>query len=91
MTQVDGERKLADKEISIRPWWFLMDGGYFLSPRYANKVLELAKGKPSIACGEEVDDVLEVLNSIREATMAGEVDKILETTAKAARDRMTKK
>jgi len=62
-----------------------------LSPKYGNRPLELSKGKPSIACGEEVDDVLDVLNSVREATVAGELDKALEASATAARERMTKR
>ena len=92
VTQDDGERKLTEKPVTVRPWWFLMDGGYFLSPRYANRPLELTtKGKPSIACGEGIDDVLDVLNSVREATVAGELDKALEASATAARERMTKR
>ncbi len=90
VTQDDGERKLTEKQVAIRPWWFTENGKIYLSPRYANKPLELARGK-SIACGEAVADVLQVLNSVHEATVAGELDKALEASATAARERMTKR
>ena len=91
VTQDDGERRLTEKAVTVRPWWFSEGNAFYLSPRYANKPLELTKGKPSIACGEEVNDVLDVLNSVREATVAGELDKALEASATAARERMTKR
>ena len=91
VTQDDGERKLTAKEVTIQPWWFSENGKMYLSPKYANKPLELTTGKPSIACGEAVADVLEVLNSVHQATVAGEFDKALETSATAARERMTKR
>lgn len=88
----DGERRLTEKQVAVRPWWFSQGDTIYLSPKYANKPLELlSKGKPSIACGEGIDDVLDVLNSVREATLAGELDKALEASATAARERMTKK
>ena len=89
--QDDGERRLTEKQVAIRPWFFSMDGSYFLSPRFANKPLEITKNKPSIACGEGIDNVLDVLNSVRAATLEGELDKALEISATAARERMTKK
>ncbi len=91
VTQDNGERKLTEKQVAIRPWWFSQGNTFYLSPKYSNKSLEITKGKPSIACGEAVADVLEVLNSVHEATVAGELDKALEASATAARERMTKR
>ena len=91
VTQDDGERKLTEKQVAIRPWWFTENGKIYLCPKYANKPLEITKGKPSIACGEAVADVLEVLNSVHQATISGELDKSLEISATAARERMTKR
>jgi len=79
-----------DRAFWARPWFFSQENTFYLSPRYANKPLELTtKDKPSIACGEGIDDVLDVLNSVRQATVAGELDKALEASATAARERMT--
>ena len=61
------------------------------SPKYSNRPLEITKGKPSIACGEAVADVLEVLKSVHAATVARELDQALEISATAARERMTKR
>ncbi len=91
VTQDDGERKLTEKQVAIRPWWFTENGKFYLSPKYSNRPLALTKGKPSIFCGEAISDVLEVLNSVHEATVAGELDKALEASATAARERMTKR
>ena len=87
----DGERKLTEKAVVVRPWWFSQGDTIYLSPRYANKPLEITKNKPSIACGEGIDNVLDVLNSVRAGTLEGELDKALEISATAAREKMTKK
>ncbi len=87
----DGQRVHVTKEGEVRPWWFEQNGEFFISIRYANKPLELAKGKPSIAAGKSLETVRNVLNQVREAVVAGELDKVLEAAATEARKRMTVK
>ncbi len=86
-----GQRNRVSKEIDVRPWWFEQNGEFFIAIRYANKPLELAKGKPSIAAGKSLEAVRTVLNQVREAVVAGELDKVLEAAATEARKRMTVK
>ncbi|ARJ64386.1 hypothetical protein WV31_01095 [Magnetospirillum sp. ME-1] len=86
-----GQRNRLSKEIDVRPWWFEQNGEFFVTIRYANKPLELAKGKPSIAAGKSLEAVRTVLNQVREAVIAGELDKVLEAAATEARKRMTVK
>lgn len=90
-TMEDGERRRVDKDVEVRPWWFEKDGAFFITPKYANKPLELSKGKPSIAGGDAMPDVLAALMTIRDAVDAGELDKALEASAVKTRQRMSKK
>jgi hypothetical protein len=91
MKQGDGKRVLTDKAVKVKPWWFAEGNTFFISPRYANKTLELVKGKPSILCGNKLAGVLTVLKSLRDAASNGELDKVLEVSAVATRERMKKK
>lgn len=91
VTDDDGQRKRVTKEIEVRPWWFEQGGEFFVTVRYANKPLELAKGKPSIAAGKSLEEVRDVLVQVRDALDAGELDKTLEAAATDARKRMSGK
>ncbi|OEJ64809.1 hypothetical protein [Magnetovibrio blakemorei] len=93
VTDEDGTRRHVTKEVEPRPIWFELDGAFYVAPKYANKPLVLGsnKSKPSIAAGKSLNDVLVTLNTIKQAVEAGELDKILEAQAIAARQRMSKK
>ena len=60
-----------------------------LEVRYGNKPLEIQPGKPTIEVGEQ-DKLLPVLNAVRDAVAAGELDKLL-MDAKKARPRPKRK
>ena len=93
VTDEDGTRRHVTKEVEPRPIWFELDGTFYVAPKYANKPLVLGsnKSKPSIAAGKSLNDVLVTLNTIKQAVEAGELDKILEAQAVAARQRISKK
>lgn len=89
--QADGTRKRQAVEAEVRPWWFVTAGQYYVAPRYANKLLEIGgKGKTSISAGSDLGGVREVLLKLRDAVDAGELDKLLEATASAVRERLAK-
>ena len=56
------------------PWWWTdKDGKYLMTLKYGSKVIELAKGKPAVQA-ETLDQIIEVLKSLKLATSNGELD-----------------
>jgi hypothetical protein len=72
--QETGLRKQIEVPKRIRPWWFVSaNGKVCISIKYGTRVLELAKGRPSV----EVDspqDLIKALEAIKGAVEAGELD-----------------
>ena len=81
-----GERKQVEMNKRVKAWWFVADSGKLvLSVRYGTKVLELAKGKWAVEVGAE-KDLLCVLDVIKTAVLAGELDAQIEVAANKLRD-----
>jgi len=58
----------------ISPWWWTdKDGKYLMAIKYGSKVIELAKGKSAVQA-ETLDQVIELLKSLKLATSNGELD-----------------
>jgi hypothetical protein len=58
----------------VSPWWWTdKDGKYLMAIKYGSKVIELAKGKPAVQA-ETLDQIIEVLKSLKQATSNGELD-----------------
>ena len=58
----------------VSPWWWIdKDGKYLMAIKYGSKVIELAKGKPAVQA-ETLDQIIEVLKSLKLATSNGELD-----------------
>jgi hypothetical protein len=58
----------------ISPWWWTdKDGKYLMAIKYGSKVIELAKGKSAVQA-ETLDQIVEVLKSLKLATSNGELD-----------------
>ena len=58
----------------ISPWWWTdKDGKYLMTIKYGSKVIELAKGKTAVQA-ETLDQIIEVLKSLKLATSNGELD-----------------
>ena len=58
--------------------------------RYGNKVLELAKGKVAVEVGG-VKELIGVLDALKKAVEAGELDSQIEATSKAVRKAFKRK
>ena len=76
--QETGLRKQLEVPKRIRPWWFVSaNGKVCISIKYGTRVLELAKGKPSV----EVDSpqlLVKALETIKLAVESGELDSQIE-------------
>ena len=85
-----GERARKEVPVRFRRWWWNDGTGkVMMEVRYGNKPLEIHPGKPTIEVGKQ-DNLLSVLNAVREAVAAGELDKLL-MDAKKARPRPKRK
>ena len=85
-----GERKTLELPKRIKQWWFVADSGRVcLQLRYGNRVLEIAKGKNSIEVGSS-EQLLAVLQTVKLAVEAGELDPQIEAASAAVRARFMK-
>jgi hypothetical protein len=76
-----GSRKQVEVNKRVKAWWFTADSGKLvLSVRYGAKTLELAKGKWAVEVGAD-KDLVPVLETIKAAVMAGELDAAMESAA----------
>ncbi len=81
-----GLRKQVETNKRVKAWWFVADNGKLsLSVRYGTKVLELARGKHAVEVGAE-KDLVGVLDVIKTAVLAGELDTAIESAANKLRD-----
>ena len=74
----------------IRPWWFNSDSGSLcVTIKYGTKVIELAKGKPSIeVTGKE--ELISTLELVKKAVEAGELDQQIDQASGALRSNFKK-
>ena len=73
-----GLRKQVEMPKRIREWWFRNDAGKVcVSVKYGTKVIELAKGKPSIQV-DSGDDLVKALETVKIAVEAGDLDSQIE-------------
>ena len=81
-----GQRKQVEIAKRVKAWWFVAENGKLsLSVRYGTKVLELARGKHAVEVGAE-KDLVGVLDVIKAAVLAGELDTAIENAANKLRE-----
>lgn len=75
----------------IRPWFFTSDNGKIcVQIKYGSKVIDVSgKNKPTIELAN-TDDLIKTLELIKTATLAGELDVMLESAGMKLRDGFTK-
>lgn len=72
------EKQLVTKQLPVRKWWWKSElGQVMFSLRVGNRVFEVESGKPAIEVGK-LEELPGILQTLREAIVAGEVDKQLE-------------
>jgi hypothetical protein len=74
----------------IRPWWFNSEAGALcITIKYGAKVIELAKGKPSIELANK-DQLISTLELVKKAVEAGELDHQIDQASGALRSNFKK-
>ena len=86
-----GEIKRIEMPKRIRPWFFTSDNGKIcVQIKYGSKVIDVSgKNKPTIELAS-TDDLIKTLELIKTATLAGELDAMLESAGLKLRDGFTK-
>ncbi len=86
-----GEIKRIELPKRIRPWFFTSDNGKIcLQIKYGSKVIDISgKNKPTIEL-VSTDDLVKTLELIKTATLAGELDAMLESAGLSLRDGFAK-
>ena len=85
--KLTGERKTVESAKRVKQWWFVADSGKVcLQVRYGTRLLDLAKGKNSIEVGTGAE-LLAVLEVVKSAVEAGELDAQIEASSAAVRAR----
>jgi hypothetical protein len=69
-----GERVRVEHEKRVRAWFFEQDAGYYVQCRYGARILFL-NGKNNAVWVEKLDEVAGVLETFKQAALAGELDR----------------
>ena len=73
-TNDNGEKIKTTAQRRVRQWFYTNDGStWYLEVRYANKPLQLAKGKTAIVIATK-DKLVETIEQVIEAVKANELD-----------------
>ena len=87
VNKATGERTRIEAAKRVKQWWFVAETGRVcVQVRYGTRVLELAKGKNSIEVANG-DELLSVLETVKSAVEAGELDAQIEAASAAVRER----
>ncbi len=80
-----GERATVETVKRVKEWFWISESGkIMLSVRYGSKTLELAKGKNAIELATG-DELIAVLERLKAAVLAGELDAQIEAASGALR------
>ena len=83
----NGEKIKTTAQRSIRQWFYTNDGStWYLEVRYANKPLQLAKGKTAIVIATK-DKLVETIEQVIEAVKAHELDDAITALAESKKQR----
>ncbi len=80
-----GLTKTVEVPKRVRQWWWTGDNGKLcLNVKYGSNTIELSKGKFAIELASQAE-VVSVLNTIKEAAEAGELDNQIEAVARVVK------
>ena len=74
--RVEGEadKQLVTKAVPVRHWWWTSKSGkVMVALRRGNRVIDLGNGRQSVEVGE-LNQLPDVLKTLRDAVLAGELD-----------------
>ncbi len=85
-----GEIKTIEMPVRVRQWWFTSDNGKIcIQLKYGSNTLDIAKGKNSVEVSNN-EELIKVLDVLKSAVEAGELDAQIEQTADSVKTRFAK-
>lgn len=85
-----GQREQVEWQRRIKPWWYITpEGKVIFEVRYANKRIELQKGKTGIEV-DNLETLIPAIELLKKAVENGELDSTLSNTAKTIRSEIAK-
>ena len=89
--RITGEVQTIEQARKVRPWWFRAESGKTcVQLRYGSKLIDFAKGKNAIEVATE-SELVSVLDALKKAVEAGELDSQIEATSASVRKAFKKK
>jgi hypothetical protein len=86
-----GERKQVEIATRVKQWWWSGAGGKInLAIHYGVKIIDLAKGRNAIECGN-MEELIAALEAVKDAVIAGELDAQIEQASGTLRAGFAKK
>lgn len=86
-----GERIKVEMPKRVKPWWFTAENGKVcLNVKYGTKVIEFAKGKSAVEVGA-ISNLVPVLETLKAAVAAGEMDAQIDLISSRLRAGFVKK
>jgi hypothetical protein len=86
VTDADGHRRSVEIPRRIRAWWWITDTNKLaLNIRYGARKLEISKGKSAVEVAA-LSDLVPILELIKQAVEAGELDAQIEAAAVKLRE-----
>ena len=86
----EGNTKTVNQAKRVKAWWWTAaNGKTCVTVRYGAKVIELAKGKQAVELNSK-DELVDVLQTIKAATDAGELDAAIEAVSGAVKSSFKK-
>jgi Family of unknown function (DUF6641) len=76
----DGEKVLVERARKVRAWFFEQDAGWYVQCKYGTKALALGSGNAVFV--NALKEVRGVLETLKAAVEAGELDEAIENTLK---------
>lgn len=70
-----------------KPWWWQESGLFFVQARFGTHLIEVAEGKPTIEAGKSLNDVIQVLLTLRDMVTKGELDEPINAAREKAKKR----
>ena len=88
--EATGEVRSVEAAKRVRQWWFMAESGkVVIQLRYGSKVIDIAKGKNSVEVSNGAE-LISVLETLKSAVEAGELDVQITAAAEAVKARFGK-
>jgi hypothetical protein len=72
-TAISGEREQYDSVKRIKPWFFQLNGEWYLQCKLGSRVVQLDEQSNAIKCGS-IESVANAIDGVEAAVSAGELD-----------------